>query len=237
MAGRKRWRSRRVVFDSFDDAMFMLAMWETFPRMWVLDGRYGFLDPGDLVGPSGMADLISQNSPVWDLHFPEDGWRPIFLPEPQGRYNFIANAPRPSVFYQRDTGSWGPMVVRAPYDAPKLNIQIYPDRELERSFVNTVWRIVNRVSTNHVKFAVPDVEIAYCAGYRGNIWCGHHIYEWWCRKVYDQVSDEQNRPIGWKVPDTPWHRDMRARVIAQFGHELDEPKVPWYHSRPFGPDD
>lgn len=230
MAGRMRWRSRRVVFDSFDDAMFMLAMWETFPRMWVLDDRYGVRQPSDLIGPSGLAHLMSQNSPIWDLHFPEEGWRPIILPEPQGRYNFVANTPRHRLYYQRDIGSWGPMVVRAPYDASKLNIHIDPDSEFDRAFVNTAWRIVNRMATNRVKFGMPVVELAYSAGHRGNIWCGHHVYEWWCRKVYHQVTDEQIRPIEWKVPDTPWHRGMRQRVVAQFGQELDESKTAWDHN-------
>jgi len=222
-----RWRSRRVVFDSFDEAMFMLAMWEAFPRMFVLHGRHDFLQASDLVGSTGLAELISQNSALWMLHFPEEGWRPVILPEPQGRYNFIANSPRHYVHYPRDHRSWGTMIVRAPYDTEKLSIHIDPDRESDRTFVKTVWQIVNRVATNHVKFGLPDVEIAYSAGHRGNIWCGHHIYEWWCRKVYPQVTDEQLRPTAWKVPDTSWHQAMRARVIAQFGHELDEPKTAW----------
>jgi hypothetical protein len=227
MAGRMRWRSRRIVFDSFDEAMFLLAMWETYPRMFVLHGSHDLLQPSDFVGPTGLADLIAPNSFAWRLHFPDEGWRPVILPEPQGRYNFIANAPRHSLYYVRDHRSWGTMIVRAPYDTPKLSIHIDIDRELDRSFVNTVWRIVSRVATNRVKFGTPVVELAYSAGRGGSIWCGHHVYAWWCQKVYHQVTDEQIRPIEWKVPDTPWHRGMRARVIAQFGHELDEPKVPW----------
>jgi hypothetical protein len=53
------------------------------------------------------------------------------------------------------------------------------------------------------------------------------------------MIDGSLRPIdGWKAPDTPWHRDLRARVVAQFGQEFDGPKEPGgrYHEGPFAVD-
>src|SRR6185369_17641398 len=106
MAGRRRWRSREVILDSFDEAMFMLAMWETFPRMWVMHGRKDLFQASDLIGQSGLATLISQNAPLWNMHFPDEGWRPNIVTRPGGRFNFMTNAPRHFLHYLRGGWSW-----------------------------------------------------------------------------------------------------------------------------------
>jgi hypothetical protein len=61
----------------------------------------------------------------------------------------------------------------------------------------------------------------------------------WCAQVYDRMIDGRLRPMdSWVAPDTPWHRELRARVVRQFGHELDEPKEPEgrYHDGPWATD-
>ena len=232
----KTTRWRQLVMDHFDEAMLTFALREAFPRMRIVTDIHHLRRAELDERPHIAQPRQGQNwAPLLYLLFPEESWNPVILPDlPGGHFSYLSNAPRHHVVYRRGNWDWGATFGEEPkwsfsLPTPRCGDFIIDyDRQDERDriFVRDVWRVMGRLTTNRLKRELPHLGVVHEAEVRSGIWVGHHVLEW-CQQLYDRMIDGWFRPVdGWRAPDTTWHREMRARVVARFGHELDEPKEP-----------
>jgi hypothetical protein len=229
--------------DDFDLAMLSFALLDAFPGIKIFDA-FGKLPTPDLRNLE-VAQLFGKDNNLHRFLFfclPEPRWSPVCLPElPAGIFHFLANPPRLIIECRCGAWYWGTTRDDEPkwiFGLPspgcgEIAIKYRRDDEKDRAFVREVWRILNRLTTNRFQGGMPHLGIVEPYRKPWPLWAGHHVVEW-CQQVYDRMIDGVARPVdGWTAPDTPWHRELRARVISQFGHTLDEPKEPAPRNGPF----
>ena len=236
MERKKSPHKRRIIMDHFDEAMLTFALRDAFPSLRIVTEIHYLHTPHlderpHLAQPHYGEDRAANLS----LLFPEEPWTPHVLQDlPESRLYFLANTPQHSIWYRRGGWNWGTTYGEEPKWAYSLPTPTWGDFIIEydrqddsdRAFVRDVWRIMRRITTNRLKSELPHLGVVYCADSRGREWVGHHVLEW-CGQVYDRMIDGRLRPIdGWTPPDTPWHRDLRARIVEKFGANFGVPEEP-----------
>ncbi len=226
-------KSRHLVMDDMDDAMFSLALRDVFPTALFLPGGRPATEPRlhpcrSIPECDGTAILIL---------VPEPGWQAKFRPNGQSRQWYVMENPPPlHLLYSRTT--WfrgGPGRPRWAFDLPApefgtINTNYDRGDAAQRRFVNTVWRVLARLTTNRLKAGIDADRFVRQTDVRGQmVWVGHHVLEW-CAGAPKRMIGGNRRPCDdWEPPETSWYRDLRARAESAFGADYGGP--PGRHSQ------
>lgn len=134
-----------------------------------------------------LADPAEWRFRVW--REPE-GWKPVWSgPNKDGLY-FITNEPRVHFVFERGC-------IYAPTPAVLHCGRIWAyygvdDRE-HLQFLNRVWRLSAKLSSNIVQFVDRDTKVPIEAPGRGPVWIGRHAAQW-CLEDPRRTIDERVRP-------------------------------------------
>lgn len=129
-----------------------------------------------------------------------DGWEPVWTDGPnESGLHFIENLPEMDFIYQSSIFI-GKNGMRAWGDDPKFSISsgrlsiIYnKDNKEHERFLNAVWRIVAKLSTNIVDILDMETGEVRHHAQRTTTWCGYHALDW-CREDPRRRLDENLRP-------------------------------------------
>lgn len=238
-----RFKQRVLVFLRKDEAIFSEALHDSFPHVAFLG------DAGDRMYDS----ILSTPGHSVSIIFPEGaGWHPIpaYDPVTGDRNGYVGVSEHRWLLYFRGRWDWNlgsgqPRRDQLAYDPPTPtwgNIQgsynvLDPEKETFFQIARRVWRIIERIATNRVKFGHPlgsELEgrgRQLMADAKGNDeWFGHSALEW-CR---DGIRNGERRMLcatrrpadDWDVPKDPWYLSLRRRVERKYGDDLQDPPVP-----------
>lgn len=94
----------------------------------------------------------------------------------------------------------------------------------EKRTADRVWRRMERVVTNRYLLPPGEDPATNKKAFRpASLWAGHHVLEWCQSKERNMLAGYMWPSEKWRAPDTEWHRQMRAKVIARFGPDYGKP--------------
>jgi hypothetical protein len=235
-----RFKQRVLVFLRKDEAIFSEALRERFPHVAFVGDTEDRIYDSILSAPGHSVSII----------FPEGaGWHPIpaFDPVTGDRNGYVDVSENRWLVYFRGQWDWNlgsgkPSRDQLTYDPPTPmwgNIQgsynvLDPEKETVFQITRKVWRIIERIATNRVKFGHPlgsKLEgrgRQLMADAKGHAeWFGHSALEW-CR---DGIRSGERRMLcatrrpadDWEVPRDPWYQALRRRVEDMYGDDLHDP--------------
>lgn len=235
-----RFKYRVLVLLRKDEAIFSEALRRSFPNVVFLSKS------GDRVC-SSIPDAAGHRVSIM---FPEElSWCPVpaFDPVTGDRSGFVGLSENRWLSYGRGHWDWNlgsgpPRRDQLAYDPPTPmwgNIQgsydvLDPEKETFFRITRKVWRIIERIATNRVKFGHPlgsELEgrgrqtMADAIGH--DEWFGHCALEW-CRdgirKGERRMLCATRRPADdWEVPSDPWYQALRRTVEEKYGDALRDP--------------
>jgi hypothetical protein len=220
----KRNKARYLVMDDMDDAVLSLALRDAFPTVVFCASGKSLSEP--------FLDLRSSvpecRESVITVLFPAPDWQPEFEKYPKNpKWHVIANTPNRYLHYNRTSWFWGdPKRSRWAFDLPtpqhgSISTNYDPDDPEQRAFVNKVWNILKKLTTNRMKSALAKDRVVLSADAGGGmVWAGHHVLEW-CAAGPRRMIDGCARPCDdWTPPDTAWYRDLRERAEVMSGSDF-----------------
>jgi hypothetical protein len=223
---------RYLVLDRIDEAMMCLAIKDAFPTALFSVGGAGLRKP-----ELAFVDTIMGRGSVADIWIPDAGWRPeLRIPEGGPALYVITNVPKNVINYSRSNWFWGAGKqgvddARWSFVLPTLengNFGTNYDSKDEDSkrVVNAVWRILGRLTTNKNKSPSFNEYVSVKTAKGGIYRAGNHVMEWVRGAPRRMVMGSRVPCDDWQPPDTPWHRDLRRRVIERHGAEYGVPDYP-----------
>jgi len=203
-------RARQTVFSERDEAIFTLALKDLFPDMTFTAHHR------EMFGGNRPCDSIatSDSDIVWARV--DRRWSPDFY-----------------LHIRRSTWVWGDGRTdpnRFAFDPPTLDSgsigsSYIAGDEVGRRFIQTVWRIISRISTNRVQCGYPGFAEMNGLGpqtmarvHGGMFWYGHQALAWALEGGERRMLDGSARPCDdWKIPKDRWYQDLMHRAMDTEG--------------------
>jgi hypothetical protein len=205
-----RTRGRQTIFAERDEAIFTLALLDAYPDM-TFTSQHREMYGGDRPCTS---IALSDSFVVWARV--DRGWAPDFYLHITRSYWSWGNP-------YRGVGRWA-------WDPPTLGgggigSSYMPGDDLSRLFIQRVWRIIERISTNRVKRGHPlgnemmDGDRTLMADVKyGDTWCGHQALSWAREGGNRRMLEGSARPCDdWDIPRDKWYRDLVERAMQTDG--------------------
>lgn len=225
-------RYRYLILDRFDEAMLSLAIKDAFPTTLFSEGGKADRTP-EITFVNSIMDCGS----IATIWIPDAGWRPEFRPPSEGRrFYTVANMPKNVFRYSSSSWFWGAgkqgvgderwsFALPTPeFGAFSTNYEI-GDKEAKRT-VNAVWRILVKLTTNKMESPAFNEYVSVKIAKGGDFWAGHHVLEWVRGAPRRMIMGNRVPCDDWQPPDTPWHLDLRRRVIERHGAKHGVPDEP-----------
>ena len=178
--------------DEADEIAFVRILRETFPEVrFSEDNRYTTPDiPVERWIPEGAHDA--------SVFVPDqENWSPLVLSHPTLKGEFYLHLPRRHFTFDRSQWTWMMGDHKWAFDSPTIDpgsihgAYRREGGEDERVFLNTVWRLLGKITVN-----------------LGSFWAGYSALRWAAKKPRRMISGCARPPEDWSFPeDCPYYRD------------------------------
>jgi len=192
-------KRREVAMLSQDAEVFLQALLEIWPGIKFLNDRTGqeiIERDGKIVGRRPKKNLeyyASLAEPdVFLFHVwrkPED-WDPLWLGPNKFNVYVLPNKPQFRFTYQASTIV---LYRRTHMHSDRIWGMYYKEDKEHLQFLNKVWRLIPKLTSNIVELSDRDTGEIIDPGYRSERWIGHHTADW-CRADPDRRINESWRP-------------------------------------------
>ena len=185
-------KGRSIAFDERDEIAFVRILREKYPNVKFTDHRRHFDQNITVHDWPCLCNDYTVSVFVPDT----DNWKPLILPAKGLKEEFYLHLPRRHFTFERPrwgdlSGTGNNWAFESPFvSAGEIRGSHFHGDDEQRLFLNTVWRLVTKVTKNL------------------GIWCGYSAIEYASKAPRRLIDGVFPAPEGWQFPeDCPYYRD------------------------------